>query len=111
MKKGLTISLVLCGLLMFTGCGEEQNTPKTTKYEETMKEYAVSYYNAHLKGTEGLTSTKITIAQLKDAIAKIGDNYDMSKLADCKDESYVELIINQTNNNVDSVNYNMQCGN
>lgn len=108
MKKGLTISLVLCGLLMITGCGGEGT--KTNKYEETMKEYAVSYYNAHLKGTEGLTSTNISIAQLKDAITKIGDNYDMNKLADCKDESYVELIINQTNNDVDSVNYHMQCG-
>lgn len=108
MKKGLTISLVLCGLLMFTGCGEEKT--KTNKYEETMKEYAVSYYNAHLKGTEGLTSTKVSVAQLKDAIEKVGDNYDMSKLSSCKDESYVELIINQTNNQVDNVNYHMQCG-
>ena len=58
MKKVLTISMVLCGLLMFTGCGEV----KTNKYEETMKEYAISYYNAHQKGTEGLTSTKISVS-------------------------------------------------
>lgn len=108
MKKGLTISLVICGLLMFTGCDE--NGTKTNKYEETMKEYAVSYYNAHQKGTEGLTSTKITVGQLKEAIEKIGDNYDMTKLSSCTDSSYVELIINQTNNDVDSVNYFMECG-
>ena len=83
---------------------------KTSKYEETMKEYAVNYYNAHLKGTEGLTSTNISIAQLKDAIEKIGDSYDMTKLEACKDDSYVELIINQTTNDVDSVNYHMNCG-
>ena len=37
MKRVLTISLVICGLLMFTGCGET----KTNKYEETMKEYSI----------------------------------------------------------------------
>ena len=106
MKKILTISMVL-GLLVFAGC--EGGKQQANKYEETMKEYAISYYNAHLKGTEGLTSTQITVGQLKDAITKIGDNYDMSKLESCTDDSYVELIINQTNNGVDSVNYHMNC--
>lgn len=106
MKKVLISAVLVCGLLMFTGCGEE----KTNKYEETMKEYAISYYNAHQKGTEGLTSTNVSIAKLKDAIAKVGDNYDMSKLSACTDDSYVELIINQTTNDVDSVNYHMNCG-
>lgn len=106
MKRALTVSVVLCGLLMFVGCEET----KTNKYEETMKEYAISYYNAHQKGTEGTTTVPVSIAKLKDAIEKVGDTYDMSKLEACTDDSYVELIINPTTNDVDSVNYYMNCG-
>lgn len=104
MKKILVISLTLCGLFVFTGCGD-----KEAKYEKTMREYATNYYNAVLKGTEGLTSYPVSVAKLKDAVAKKIVNFDMSKLSKCTDESYVELIINQTNNEVDSVNFHMSC--
>lgn len=105
MKKIFAISLVLCGLFTFTGCGN-----KTSKYEEIMKEYATNYYNEVLKGTEGLTSYSISVAKLKDAVEKKRVNFDMNKLSGCTDDSYVELIINQTNNEVETVNFHMSCG-
>jgi len=110
MKKVLAISLVLCGLFAFTGCGENNNTTKTSKYDDTMKEYATNYYNSFQKGTEGLTETNITVGRLKEAVNLGIASYDMSKLAACSDESYVVLKINQTNNDVDSVEYHMECG-
>lgn len=104
MKKIFAVSLVLCGLFVFTGCGD-----KKSDYENTMKEYATTFYNTVLKGTEGLTSYPVSVAKLKDAVEKKRVNLDMSKLEKCTDDSYVELIINQTNNEVENVNFHMTC--
>lgn len=104
MKRLFAISLVLCGLFVFTGCGN-----KESQYEKTMKEYAVGYYNATLNPTEGLTTYSVSIERLKDAVERKIVNYDMSKLSNCTNDSYVELIINQNTNEVDSVNYHMSC--
>jgi len=108
MKKVLAISLVLCGLFIFTGCGEKET--EISKYEDAMREYAISYYNSFLKSTESLTEANITVGRLKKAVNLGVASYDMSKLATCSDESYVVLKINQTNNDVDSVEYHMECG-
>ena len=109
MKKLFTISLVLVGLFAFTACGKNDGEKKESVYESTMKEYAINYYNYALKGTEGLTEKDITVGKLRDAVNKNVVNYDMSKLANCTDESYVKLIINQTNNDVDKVEFHMSC--
>ena len=105
MKRILMTSLVLCGLLLFTGCGEK----KLNSYEKTMQEYATNYYNSALKGTEGMTSTKITVKQLRNAPTAYF-NYDMTKLESCTEDSYVELSINTTDNSIASINYHMECG-
>lgn len=104
MKKIFAISLVMCGLFVFAGCEE-----KISEYEKTMKDYATSYYNNLQKGTEGLTTVKVTVGQLRKAVELNVVDYDMSKLTNCTDESYVELKINQTNNEVDSIDYHLQC--
>lgn len=104
MKKALMFLLVL-GLFVCTGCGEK----KSNKYESTMKEYATDYYNMLLKGTEGLTSTKISLSQLKEAVDLQIVDYDMSKLSKCKDESYVEITIDQSTNDIDDIKYYMSC--
>ena len=111
MKKIFTISLILVGLFTFTACGkQESKEQKETVYESTMKEYAISYYNYALKGTEGLTEKDITVGKLRDAVKQNIVSYDMSKLESCSDDSYVKLIINQTNNDVDKVEFHMSCG-
>lgn len=104
MKKVLTISFMVCALILVAGCGN-----KTSKYEETMKEYATTFYNLHQKGDMSQTNPSVSIAQLKNAIEVIGDEYDMSKLEKCKDESYVELIIDETTRDVKDVKYHLEC--
>lgn len=100
MKK---ILLVLVGLVFLVGCNSQ------SKYEETMKDYATQFYNAHQKGQEGLTNPTVSIKQLKEAIEAVGDEYDLTKLEKCTDESYVELIIDETTKDVTDVKYYLEC--
>ena len=100
MKK---ILLVLVMLSFLVGCNSQK------KYEEAMKEKAISFYNEYQKGQEGLTNPTISITQLKEANELKNANYDLSKLEKCKDESYIELIINQDTKEVTDVKYYMQC--
>lgn len=106
MRKKLFVTIVICSVFVLVGCGNKETT---NNYEETMKEYATEFYNAHLKGTEGLKTTEISIAKLKDAVTKVGDTYDMSKLDKCKDTSYVELQINEEDNSVSKYTFHMEC--
>lgn len=100
MKKVL---LVLIGLVFLVGCNSQ------SKYEETMKDYATQFYNAHQKGQEGLTNPTVSIKQLKEAIEAVGDEYDLTKLEKCTDDSYVELIIDETTKDVTDVKYYLEC--
>ena len=100
MKKLL---LVLATLIFLVGCNNQK------KYEEAMKDYAISFYNAYQKGQEGLTNPTISIKQLKAANEYENTNYDLSKLEKCKDESYIELIINQDTKEIMDIKYYMQC--
>lgn len=108
MKKVLTISFMVCALVLVAGCGN-----KTSKYEETMKEYATTFYNLHQKGDVSQTNPTVSITQLKNVMEVLGtengDNYDMSKLSKCKDESYVELIIDEATRDVKDVKYHLEC--
>ena len=97
------ILIILVGAVFLVGCGSN------AKYEATMKEYAIQFYNEHQKGQEGLTNPTISIKQLKEAIEKVGDSYDLDKLKKCTDDSYVELIIDETTKDVKDVKYFLQC--
>lgn len=106
MRKIITCLLAFSCLVMFTGCEEKT---QLSKYDETMKDYATNYYNSFVKGTEGLTEFNITVARLKEAVELNIVNYDMNELSTCTDESYVILKINQTNNDVEDIEYHMEC--
>ncbi len=103
MKKFLLFSVVVCCLFL-VGCGQK-------KYEDAMKEYATSFYNNYQKGQEGLTNPTISIKQLKQAIdlQLSGADYDLSKLDKCSENSYVELIIDDTTKDVKDVKYFLEC--
>lgn len=100
MKKLL---LVLVTLTLLVGCSNQK------EYEKAMKENATLFYNEYQKGQQGLTNPTISIKQLKDANEYVDANYDLSKLEECKDESYVELIIDQDTKEVTGAKYYMQC--
>lgn len=102
MKKNiLVLALITC--LLLVGCGNKVN------YEEVMKEYATTFYNLHKKGQENQKSLTVSIADLKEAIEIVNDNYDMSRLESCKDESYVELLIDTDTKEVKEIKYYLQC--
>lgn len=104
MKKVLSLSLALCALVVLSGCGS-----KNSKYEETMKEYATNWYNSYVKGTQDLTEKTVSIKDLKDANTYANANYDLSKLKDCTEDSYATIKINKSNNEIESITYNLSC--
>lgn len=102
MKKILVIILLVFSFCT-VGCS------KTNAKQEAMKEYAIKFYELHLKGDTGITdSTIVKISDLKDAMTQVGDKYDMNKLEGCTDDSYVELILNDDKEVTDTV-YHMIC--
>ena len=106
MKKIMSLTIAVLLLLTVTGC--KDNTKKETK-EDIMKQYASTFYNAHVKGTQGLTNLKVTIKQLKDSAGRVSETYDMTKLEGCTDESYVELTIDPTTSEISNYAFYMNC--
>ncbi len=102
MKKILIITALACSLVL-VGCGSQE------KYEEVMKEYATTFYNNYQKGSEGLTNPTVSIKQLKDANEQVQASFDLTKIEKCSDDSYVELIIDETTKDVKDVKYFLQC--
>lgn len=100
MKK---ILLILALPLCLFGCDNQK------KYEEIMKDYAISFYDKYQKDQEGLTNPTISIEQLKNANEYVNDSYDLEKLKNCQEQSYVELIIDQTTEEIKEIKYFMQC--
>jgi len=101
MKKGLMLIALIA--LFTVGCNA------TKEYESTMEEYAQTFYNEHQKGNVNLTNPTISIAQLKEAVEMKLDDFDMSKLAKCKDSSYTELIINQESREIEKYVHHLEC--
>lgn len=99
MKKLLFIS---CALLLI-GCSNQK------QYENTMKEYAIQFYNSYQSGQPGYTNPTISIKQLKEANELDDANFDLSKLDKCTDESYVELVLNEQNNEIEDIKYFLEC--
>lgn len=106
MKKFLGLSLTFVFVcLCVAGCGKSES-----KYEKTMQEYAKKYYELHMSGTEGQTEFRVSIEGLKKAIEIVGDTYDMSKLSDCDDKSYVDIFVKEGTKEIDHYEFHMTCG-
>ena len=103
MKKILAI-MVLASSLLLVGCGDQ------SKYEDTMKDYATTFYNNYLKGNEGLPNPyQVSIQQLKDANEQVQAGFDLTPLEKCTDDSYVELVLDENTKDVQDVKFFLQC--
>ena len=102
MNKFLSL-IFMFSLVLLVGCDNQE------KYEEAMSEYATTFYNDYQKGSIGLTNPTISITQLKEANEMVQANYDLSRLEGCKDQSYVELIIDEETQDVKEIKYFLQC--
>lgn len=103
MKNKIILLVVVFCTLFITGC-DNQN-----KYKEIMKDYANQFYIAYQKNQEGLTNPTVSIKQLKSAVKLGGENYDLSKLKKCTDESYVELILDEATKDIKDIKYYLEC--
>ena len=74
-----------------------------------MKEYATEYFNLHMSGSEFLVDPSISLSDLKNAVAFMGDRYDLTKLSNCKNESYVTLILDKETNKIIDYKVNLEC--
>lgn len=100
MKKML-LSILLVGLILFTGCENKEQT-----INDAMKEYTTDYYETYIKGKNlGIDIPEITVANLKAALER---DYDMKKLEDCTDSSYATLILDN-DENIKSIELHMNC--
>jgi len=91
MKKILI--LLLC--LFIVGCGRNE--------EQIMEDLATKFYENYQKINVTLTNPTVSIADLKEA------DYDVSRLRNCTDSSYTELIINLSTREIESFIHNLDC--
>lgn len=102
MKKVYGLLLVAVALCM-VGCD------KKNKYEKAMEDYVTVFYNNHQSGNTTLDNPIISIAELKEAVSQGYDDFDMSKLEKCSDESYTKLIINKDTRKIESYEHHLNC--
>ncbi len=105
MKKIFAVFLV--STLFLTGCTFNQN--KNEKYEKVMEEYGMDYYEKYQKGIRGIDEFKITLADLKNANEQQVTNYDLEKINKCKDDSVIEIKVDDTDGSVKSFKITMNC--
>ena len=93
MKK-LLFGLLIC--LFIVGCGK-------TNYENIMEELATTFYNDYIKVNPSLTNPTVSISDLKSV------DMDVSKLKNCAEASYTEIIINSTTREIESFKHHLDC--
>ena len=94
MKK---ICLLLL-LIILTGCSSK---------EKIFEEYAKQYYQDHMKMVNNIESVTITLSDLKTASAY--DEYDLSKLKKCKDNSKIIFYLNKDSKNIENKKIELDC--
>lgn len=102
MKKILFLSITLLSVFL-VGCGNKQRD-----YEKTMEKYALDFYEKYVEESIGdqVDVPQITIENLKAANA-VKEQYDLTKLKNCKDSSYVSFIMKDKK--IDLVEFHMNC--
>lgn len=102
-KVGLVLFMSIL-VLGVSACGSNK-----VDYEGIMKEYATSYYTAHMIDVDE-DEAMISIANLESANELgLDEQYDLTKLSKCTSESSVTLKLNKDTKEVESYEFNMQC--
>lgn len=109
--KKLSVLLFVCLLVVtITGCESQAE-----KKERIMKEYATTYFNNHLIGIQKpdnveIATVQVSIEMLKQVNELKGEEqYDISKLFGCKNDSYVEMTIDTENQNIEKYDFHLTC--
>ena len=102
LKKILFITLGSIVLFNVTGCDKQE------KQKELLKEYGTDYYNTYMSEVKGLDIAEVTLGMLKDLNDKDLENYDLTDLEDCEDETSVKMTLDE-NNKITKYEYNLKC--
>lgn len=84
MKK---IGIIICCILVLTGCGKQEKEQK-----EQLLIAARQYYESYGK-TYSVDEYTVSLKQLKKAKEELKQDYDLSKVDDCKDDTSVTFTI------------------
>ncbi len=91
--------------LILVGCGA-----KKVDYKPIMKKMADAYFEKYVKGhTLEIDIQEVSIASLKNANKNSDGNFDVSKLKDCRDSSYIKLSLNRETQAITKYEYKMNC--
>ncbi len=89
---------LLLFLVILTGCSNK---------EKTFEKYAKQYYENHMKMVNNIESVTITLSDLKNASDE--DEYDLSNLKKCKDNSKIIFYINKETKNIENKKIELEC--
>ena len=90
--------ILLIPILILTGC---------TNKKEIFEEYAKIYYENHMKMTNNIDSVTIMLDDLKNA--EIEDNFDLSKLKKCKNNSKIIFDIEKSTKEIKNTKIELEC--
>lgn len=106
MKK-ICLGICLTILFLVTGCGSKAQ--KEQRYEKIMEEYAKQYYEDNMKNVVGQDINQISIQSLKSFNEVYGEKYDVSKLKNCKDTSYTNVIVHSKTREIKEYDHHLEC--
>lgn len=90
--------LILIPLLLLTAC---------TNKEKLFENYAKTYYENHMKMINNVDSVTITLDDLKNASTE--DEYDLTKLKKCKNNSKITFYLNKQTKQIENKKIELEC--
>lgn len=105
--KKICLGICFVSLFLLTGCGSKKE--KAEQYEKIMEGYAKTYYEDNMKNVIGQDTNEISIKSLKAFNDAYGEKYDLSKLADCKDTSYTNVIVHSKTREIKKYEHHLEC--
>ncbi len=90
--------IILPILILAVGC---------TNKEKQFEEYAVKYYNNHMKMVNNVDEISITLEDLKNASTE--DEYNLDKLNKCENNSKITLTIDKNTKEIIDKKIDIKC--
>ena len=101
MKKILILTLLVFCL---SGCVKKNEI----NYEKEFETLATSYYTKYQKGM-GLDIAEVYLIDLKEANELMGDNFDLSKVKKCDDDSVVKIYLKSGTIQIEKYEFDLKC--
>ncbi len=103
----IVLIISFCFYLRSKSPKQNEKDNKVVK-NEMIEKYAKDYFN-NFVSVANINEYDVTIKMLKDAVNQGLADYDVSKLNECEDDSYVKFIIEAGESNYKSYESNLIC--